>query len=519
MLAGKGGLNRLVQGISVQDAPTGAQWVKGKELLLSTGYFLKDNTEYFKELIIESNEKSSSGIGIKVGRYLEKIPEEIIDLCNILNFPLIDLPKNAAWIEIANAINEIALDRHIKKLAGFIQTYGVKNHYKKIMEVIESLSYEVGKPVEVYDFLNKKIYSSFDKNIKATRLNDWEHIWNPDSQHEKTMLSDRFVIFRIKSMENGVKSIRTVIPLEIDNVMLAYLVVWENEEINDYYDLYIIRLSFILLLHEYGSVYFENSLKDKYQDELINQVIEGDFQNETQIVKNILGEERLYLCICMRQFSEKISLYKHRGKISRCMYHIFRRDEILFGLTCKDEIVMLYMSNKSLDEVSNFIKLSINEVIKCLEKEIEGGNFTAGVCSGFTDVKDVKGSYVESLKAINISRYISTKSKVTFYDDLGPFKFYNIDEFKKENMSVYNKYIKPLTLEEDGQELILTLKGFLECNLNYSLTANKLFLHNNTVRYRIKKIEKIINIDWEDSTERLKIEIILKFIELFICFA
>ncbi len=515
MLAGKGGLNRLVQGISVQDAPTGAQWVKGKELLLSTGYFLKDNTEYFKELIIESNEKNSSGIGIKVGRYLEKIPEEIIELCNNLNFPLIDLPKNAAWIEITNAVNEIALDRHIKKLSGFIQSYGVKNHYKKVMEIIEGLSCEIGKPVEVYDILNKKVYSSFDKSIKAARLNDWEYIWNPNSKYEKTMLSDRFVIFRVKSVENGEKNIRTVIPLEIDNVMLAYLVVWENEEINDYYDLYIIRLSFILLLHEYGSVYFENSLKDKYQDELINQIIENDFQNETQIVKNVLNTERLYLCICMRQSNEKISLYKHRDKISRCIYHIFQRDEILFGLTCKDEIVMLYMSNKSLNQISDFIKLSINEVIKCLEKEIKGGNFIAGICSDFMDVKDVKGSYAESLKAINISRYISSKSKVIFYDDLGPFKFYNIDEFKKENMSVYNKYIKPLTLEEDGLELILTLKGFFECNLNYSITAKKLFLHNNTVRYRIKKIEKLINIDWEDSIERLKLEIILKFIELF----
>jgi PucR family transcriptional regulator, purine catabolism regulatory protein len=515
VLAGKGGLERAVQGISSQDAPTGAQWARGKELLLSTGYFFKDNIEYFKEVIIKSNEKNSSGIGIKVGRYLEEIPEEIIELCNNLNFPLIDLPKNMAWVEIANAINEIVLDRHIKKLTNFIQVYGIKNHDRKIKEIIEGLSSQIGKPVEVYDFFKNRIYSSFDKSVKIAKLNEYEHIWNPNSKHEKKRLSDRLSIFRIKSLENNGENLRTVVPLEIDNAMMACLVVWENEEINDYYDLYVIRLSFILLLHEYGSIYFENSLKDKFQDELIHQIIENTFQNKTQIMKRVLDLDRLYLCIIIRQFNDRINLYEYREKLSKCIYHIFQREELLFGLTGKDEIVMLYMGDKSLNKISKLIRSSIEEVIKYFEKEIEGGKFISGICRDFADIKDIKDRYIESSKAINISKYLYPESKVNFYDDLGAFKFIDISEFKSENIGTYNRYIKPLMLEDDGQELILTLKRFIECNLNYSLTARKLFIHNNTVRYRMNKIKDLINIDWEDSTERLKLEIVLKFIQLF----
>lgn len=515
MLAGKGGLERVVQGISSQDAPTGAKWARGKELMLSTGYFFKDNIEYFKELIIMANEKNSSGIGIKVGRYLEEIPKEIIELCNNLNFPLIDLPKNVAWIEIANAINEIVLDRHIKKLNSFIEVYGIKDHDRKVNEIVEGLSRDIGKPVEVYDFIKNKIYSSFDKSIKTAKLIDHEHIWNPNFKHEKKNLSDRLNIFRIKSLENNEKNLRTIVPLEIDNVMVAYLVVWENEEINDYYDLYVIRLSYILLMYQYGSIYFENSLEDKFQDELIHQIIENRFQNETQVIKRALDTNRLYLCISIRQFNDKICLYEHREKISKCIHSIFQRNEIFFGLTSEEEIVILYMSDKSLNKINDFIRLSIDKVIKGFEKEIKGAKFVSGICRDFVNVKDVKDSYIESLKAINISRYLYPKSKVNFYDDLGVFKFINIEEFKKENISIYDKYLKPLMLEVDGQVLIFTLKSFLECNLNYSLTAKKLFIHNNTVRYRMNKINGLINIDWEDSTERMKIEIVLKFLELF----
>lgn len=515
VLAGKEGLDRIVQGISSQDAPTGGQWARGKELMLSTGYLFKGNIEYFKEVIIEANEANAAGLGIKVGRYLDEIPKEIVELCDELKFPLIDLPKDSAWIEMGNAINEIAIDRYIEKLTSFIQVYGNKDHDRKIEEIIEGLYNNIGKPVEVYDFCKNKIYSTFNKSIKNTKLSDYEFIWNPDCKHEKESLSEKFHMFRIKNLENKEDSLRIVLPIEIDNIVLAYLVVWENQEKSDYYDLYTIRLSFVLLLHEYGSIYFENSFKDKFQDELIRQIIESNFQNETQIIRKVLDTEGLYLCISIKQFSHEISLYDHREKISRCIYNIFQRDEIIFGLAGKDEIVMLYKKDKDIHKTNEFIKISISQLIKCFENEVIKGKFVAGVSRGFVDIKNVKNSYTESSKTIDISRYIYPESKVVLYDNLGPFKFINIEEFKKENMSIYNEYIKPLTLEEDGQELIITLKSFLECNQNYSLTAEKLFVHNNTVRYRINKIKNLIDMDSEDSVERLKIEIVLKFLKLF----
>lgn len=515
VLAGRKGLGRIVQGVSSQDAPTGGQWARGKELILSTGYFFKDNIEYFKEIIIEANKNDSAGIGIKVGRYLDEIPEEIIELCNSLDFPLIDLPKNAAWIEIANAINEIALDIHIEKLNNFIQIYGNKDRDRKVKEIIESLSLDIEKPVEVYDFCKNKIYSSSNRNIKNVPLDDYNYIWNPDSKHEKKSLSEKFDIFRIKSFENDRKNLRTVVPIEIDDIILAYLVVWENQERSDYYDLYIIRLSFILLLHEYGSMYFESSLKDKYQDELILQVINNEFENETKMVKRILDTNELYLCISIKQLNNKIDLYEHREKISRCIYRVFRRNEVVFGLIDKDEIVILYISDKSLNEIDNLVQAGLKEVIKGFEDEIQKSKFVAGVCGDLVNIKDIKNRYTESLQTINISKYIYPNSKVIFYDDLGPFKFINLEEFKEENMSIYTKYIEPLTLQEDGQDFILTLKTFLENNLNYSLASNKLFVHSNTVRYRINKIKNLVDIDFDDSMERLKLEIVLKFLKLF----
>lgn len=59
-----------------------------------------------------------------------------------------------------------------------------------------------------------------------------------------------------------------------------------------------------------------------------------------------------------------------------------------------------------------------------------------------------------------------------------------------------------------------TLQIYLENNLNYSITAQKQFLHINTVRNRIDRIQSLVDIDWENAVDRLRIEILLRFLEL-----
>lgn len=72
--------------------------------------------------------------------------------------------------------------------------------------------------------------------------------------------------------------------------------------------------------------------------------------------------------------------------------------------------------------------------------------------------------------------------------------------------------IKHLVNEDKEKELIKTLKAYLDCKMNYSLTAKQLFVHINTVRKRIDEVKDLINLDLEEPMDRLKLEILLKII-------
>ena len=68
--------------------------------------------------------------------------------------------------------------------------------------------------------------------------------------------------------------------------------------------------------------------------------------------------------------------------------------------------------------------------------------------------------------------------------------------------------------EEKNIELLKTLKIYLENNMNYSVTAEKMYVHINTIRKRIDKVNDLVKIDWEDHVDRLKMEILLQFLGL-----
>lgn len=65
VLAGSGGLGRLITKVNVMEVPDILNWVEEGEFLLTTAYSMKDDLEGFKDLIIRLSRKGLAGMGIK----------------------------------------------------------------------------------------------------------------------------------------------------------------------------------------------------------------------------------------------------------------------------------------------------------------------------------------------------------------------------------------------------------------------------------------------------------------------
>ena len=109
VLGGAGGLDRLISGVNVMEVPDIERYVKAGELLLTTGYSVRDRPERLTELIGEFAARGLGALAIKPTRYLHALPEGLVAEADRLDFPLLAMPDHTSFNDVISAVLAIVL--------------------------------------------------------------------------------------------------------------------------------------------------------------------------------------------------------------------------------------------------------------------------------------------------------------------------------------------------------------------------------------------------------------------------
>jgi purine catabolism regulator len=116
VLAGKSGLERHVRRVNVMEVPDILPWVQPDELLLTTAYPLRDDRAALGTLVPELAARGLAGIAVKPDRYLEKIPQVMLTAADACGFPLIELPPESSFNDIISAVLSVILNEQSLRL-------------------------------------------------------------------------------------------------------------------------------------------------------------------------------------------------------------------------------------------------------------------------------------------------------------------------------------------------------------------------------------------------------------------
>jgi len=117
-----------------------------------------------------------------------------------------------------------------------------------------------------------------------------------------------------------------------------------------------------------------------------------------------------------------------------------------------------------------------------------------GIGTAVTGIKDLAKSFKESQVALEVGKVFDTDKAIVSYDNLGIARLiYQLpttlcDMFLRE-------VFKKGSIESLDHETLFTIQKFFENNLNVSETSRKLFVHRNTLVYRLEKIRKLTGLD------------------------
>ena len=155
VVAGGAGLERRVRHINVMEVPDILPWVQPEELLLTTAYPLRDDRAALAMLVPELAGKGLAGIAIKPDRYLEGIPAAMLAAADACDFPVIELPPDSSFNEIISAVLSVILNEQSLRLQRAAQ---IHDRFTQIVlgggglrEIALALEELVGRPILIVD--------------------------------------------------------------------------------------------------------------------------------------------------------------------------------------------------------------------------------------------------------------------------------------------------------------------------------------------------------------------------------
>lgn len=127
---------------------------------------------------------------------------------------------------------------------------------------------------------------------------------------------------------------------------------------------------------------------------------------------------------------------------------------------------------------------------------------------------EVKDSRNEASSALRAAEASGLKGQIFFYRDQGIYTLLShVDDSRILDTYMEEKIGKLLQADElnDGN-LSETLENYLNCSCNAKKTAEEMFLHRNTLNYRLKKIREILGCDLEnlDTCLELKMAFLIR---------
>ena len=131
-----------------------------------------------------------------------------------------------------------------------------------------------------------------------------------------------------------------------------------------------------------------------------------------------------------------------------------------------------------------------------------------GISTTVENIKDLARAYKEAQVALEVGKVFETEKNIISYENLGIGRL--IYQLPTTLCELFlQEVFKKGSLESLDRETLMTIQCFFENNLNVSETSRKLFVHRNTLVYRLEKIRKLTGLDLREFEHAITFKVAL----------
>ncbi|MEN2665972.1 PucR family transcriptional regulator [Listeria aquatica] len=488
VLAGHQGLLHEVKSVTIMDNPDIIYWMEENELLLTNGFFLKDYTAtQMIQFIDELVKKKSAALFIKFKRFIVAFPKEVLDYAESIGFPIIEVPIELSWTDVSEPVNRYLNEKQFYFLH---QAMNLRNDMLKLLlsggtldELCDLTAKSLDKELAIYDLKMKQIGTS--KNFNHTLFSIAHR--TKKTLHRYTLPLDELIKYEHYSIATP-KKVFFLLPIHYEKDVWGYIILETSlSKPLIYADLSKTEQMAALAVVELSKINELKKIEKKYYTEFITHLVMGEIKTTEEIFQRgkQLGRTMYekYI-VCLLEHSKKHQLeeivdslritFTPKTLVKECLY-LEKDDHYLLLFPVIEEATASY--SKLYDRLSKQGILSISKEHSILE---------------------IPSAYKEAKFAYSCQELMQNNQ--IFFEKTGILQLF----FTSENelaysfiRSYYDDLIQPLVDYDDlkNTELVKTLQMYINHDLNIYHTAQHLYIHENTLRSRIRRIESITSRD------------------------
>lgn len=536
LIAGGNGVDREILSVNVMEVPDIDNWVHAGELLITTMYPLRDQQAKIETLIPRLHQRGLAGIAVKLHRYIEEIPENVIQQADQLGFPIIEIPSDTSFIDLIQPVTSRILELQTNEL---LRSENIHTQFLDLVlsgggftEIASSLSQMLLSPVTIMDRFNKVLGSGCPSRRKHPQ-DEYIEIDSRDAlylggrfspQPSSHQAQGRKVNFMELNNENTLHLL-LMCPIKTGEMEYGQIIVWgEPSDGWDSMDLIAIEHASTIAALKMMESRTIHQVEQRFRNDIFEDLLSEDpvvqakgLQNARQaglkfltpFLVIIMGADILLArnLTILEENRVDETLYIARRYIQSfnpqaTYWNYGTRMAIYFPMETVDPSIARSRVQACLDRVQAALKMHHGSL-----------PLSAGVSDVFTEVGSFHLAMEQARQSLEIGQAIAEDEQeiVRHYADLGFFRIIDL-KTNRDRMERFCKDTLGSLIEYDSQhgtELIDTLRIFLRYNQNATRAARALFIHYNTLRYRLDCITEILGNALENSEQRLALEIAL----------
>lgn len=161
------------------------------------------------------------------------------------------------------------------------------------------------------------------------------------------------------------------------------------------------------------------------------------------------------------------------------------------------------------------LKTWLRELVRQMHTE-HGVRLSIGIGNQCQSVSDYRRGFAEANEALHMGQNLNRDGGVTHFNDLGVYRYLYKIARMDDLRDMYQDQVARIANYDrrKGTDLLDTLETYLECAGNLTKTSNRLFVHRNTLIQRLERLQSLCDIDLQERSNWLTLQVAIKVFKL-----